>query len=620
MKRLLLFFVIVFSVHSFSQELYLNKEFIKGLTKETRTLSGIPGKNFWINSADYNIKAEVILANKRLTGSENIVFHNNSTDTLKVIVFKLYQNLYLPTTVKNMSLTDKDITKGMEITKFECDGKQADLSNPKEYRLDGTVLYFFPAKPLAPGSAVSFNVEWSFTIPSGINIRMGAIDDNSFFLGYWFPRISVYEDLYGWDVYPYEAEHEFYNDFCNFNVEVKVPADYGVWATGTLNNPEEVLSQAVLKKYKTALTSHSIIDIIDSLEVKSAFNNKNSFNIWKYSAQKVTDFAFGISNKYVWQGCSTTIEGREVFVNSPFNPEAKSFYETVPIAKKTIEDLSYKMPAVPYPYPQITVFYGDGGMEYPMIVNDGEFPDRITHIYVTSHEISHMYFPFYTGTNETRHSWIDEGMAYFLPYDIQTSFDPYDHRIRCAKGFSNYAGKETDVPLMTPTMFMREPDLTLLTYYKPALVYEILQDMLGKEMFTKCMKEFIARWNGKHPVPYDFFFTFNNVSGKNLNWYWKPWMFERGIPDNGIKSVNVKAGKLIIEIEKAGELPVPVDVTITFDDNSKEVIHKTAEVWSTGEKIYTVELKTEKKVGSVELGNPIFPDSNPKNNLWKNEK
>jgi hypothetical protein len=550
-------------------------------------------------------------------GEETILYTNNSPDSLKKIVIKLYQNFYKPEAARNKEISRETFTNGVTLESFRYNSLPIEINAQNIINDLGTVLIIKLPAPLAPHSSAAFNIKWNFTIPSGTNIRMGTYDSTSFFAGLWFPRIAVYDDISGWDTDPYQGDNEFYNEYGDFDVNIKVPANFGVWATGMLANPEEVLAPAIFGKYISALKSSSLIKIIseEDLSKGGIFKNTDGTNTYHYTAAGVCDFAFGMSDHYVWEGLATLINGKNIFVNSAYNIKNAGFKETVSDAKKTIEDLS-KVTGVDYPYPQITVFNGDDGMEYPMICNDGDLKERIWNAYVTSHEISHMYFPFYVGTNEDRYAWMDEGMAYFLPVGIQKDLFPYDHRVRASSTLSAYLGKEMDTPIMTPTYWLREPDLSILSYYKPAIAYDILKEMLGKDLFTECMKNYISTWAGRHPSPYDFFYSFNSKSGKNLNWFWNAWFFSKGFPDNEIKSVKQDNNKIEITIAKIGNMPIPVYLTLK-DAKGKEIkIVRQADVWENTNEINITQNITDKII-SVEMGSPIVPDINLKNNSWK---
>ncbi len=602
---------------SFPSDLKMPKEIKKAYEKQTRSYDGKPGTNYWQNFSEYKIKAEVKPVTRVLTGSEQIIYYNNSPDTLKQLVLKLYQNMYKKGAARNSELTPETITDGVQISNLKINDMAISLNtDDKIISYQGTNLIIKLSSPLPPKSNKQIDVDWSFTIPKGTNIRIGTYDSTTFFVGYWYPKIAVYDDINGWDMLSYDGEHEFYFDYSNMNVEIKVPAGFGVWATGILQNPEEVLNDSYLKRYNKSLVSDSLINIIaiqDSNKV--IFKNQNGFTTFKYSVKNISDFAFGLSNYFLWDGTSIEIEpGRRVSCFAAYKPESDFFTQAAIMARRSIEFYSKEMPGVIYPYPQITVFNGDEGMEFPMIVNDGQFSQKITDVYVTTHEIAHMYFPFYVGTNETRYGWMDEGMAYFLPLDLQIELSQYDHRTRAAVGFSKWSGNEMDIPMIFPSVLSHDQNLALLSYYKSAISYEMLKSALGDEVFEKGLKEFIARWNGKHPTPWDFFYTFENVAQKDLSWFWNPWFFESHTPDLAIKDVKIDNQNVKVLIENLGNLPVPIDLTLTLEDGTQSKIFAPTSVWERGDKTIWLDANLKSKVKSVELLNKNTPDADATNN------
>jgi hypothetical protein len=615
----LIFFFI--STISFTSDLKMPKEIKKSYTNQTRSYDGKPGINYWQNFAEYNIKAEIEPKTRLLTGSEKIVYFNNSPDTLKNIVLKLYQDMYKKGAARNTELNPETVTDGVHISKLIADGNQLSLNvDDKIISYQGTNLIVKLASPLPPKSKITIDVDWSFIIPKGTDIRIGAYGESTFFVGYWYPKVAVYDDIRGWDMISYNAEHEFYFDYSDVNVEIKVPTGFGVWATGMLQNPGEVLNDVYLKRYNEALKSDKLINIVAKEDSgKDVYKNQNGFTTFKYSATNITEFAFGMSDFYLWDGTSIELEkGKRVACFSAYNPASDFFSQAATMAKRSIEFYSKQMPGVIYPYSQITVFNGDGGMEFPMIVNDGQFSDKITDVYVTTHEIAHMYFPFYVGTNETRYGWMDEGMAYFLPWDLQIELSQYDHRTRAAVGFSKWSGNEMDIPMILPSILSRDPHLSMMSYYKPALAYEMLESALGEDLFVNCLKEFIARWNGKHPTPWDMFYTFEDVSKQDLSWFWNPWFFESHIPDLAIKDLKTESGKTKILIENVGKLPVPIELTLTLEDGAQTKLSASTSIWKNGDKEVWLDTEVKLKVKSVELLNKNIPDADASNNRFVN--
>ncbi|MCU0342496.1 MAG: M1 family metallopeptidase [Ignavibacterium sp.] len=610
--------ILVFTLSfTFGSDLKKPKELKKAYTNQTRSYDGKPGLNYWQNFSEYNIKAEIDPKTRLLAGSENIVYFNNSPDTLKTIVLKLYQDMYKKGAARNTALNPETVTDGVKISKLSVDGNDISLNvEDKVISYQGTNLIIKLTSPLPPKSQKEIEVDWSFVVPKGTDIRIGTYGESTFFVGYWYPKVAVYDDIRGWDMISYNAEHEFYFDYSDMNVEIKVPKDFGVWATGMLQNPGEVLNDVYLKKYKESLVSDKLINIVAKEDSgKEVYKNQNGFTTFKYTAKNISDFAFGMSDFYLWDGTSIELEpGKRAACFAAYNPNSDFFTQAATMAKRSIEFFSKDMPGVVYPYPQITVFNGDGGMEFPMIVNDGQFSDKITDVYVTTHEISHMYFPFYVGTNESRYGWMDEGMAYFLPWDLQIELSEYDHRTRAAVGFSKWAGNEMDIPMILPSILSRDPHLSILSYYKSALAYEMLKSALGEKLYAEGLKEFIARWNGKHPTPWDFFYTFEDAAKKDLSWFWNPWFFESHIPDLAVKELKSENGKTKILIENVGNLPVPVDLTLTFEDGTQTKLTASTSIWEKGDKEVWLDTDVKLKVKSVEMLNKNIPDADASNN------
>jgi hypothetical protein len=608
-----------FCAATFGSGLKMPKEIKKTYVNQTRSYDGKPGKNYWQNFADYNIKASIEPKTRLLSGTEKIIYYNNSPDSLKNIVVKLDQNMYKKGAARNSELSPETVNDGVNIIKLKVSGIPVNLDvNDKIVSYSGTNMIIKLSSPQPPKSKLEIDVDWNFTIPSGTNIRIGTYDKSTFFVGYWYPQVAVYDDIRGWDLISYNGEHEFYFDYSDINAEIKVPKGFGVWATGMLQNAGEVLNEKYLEKYNEALSSDKLINIVAKEDSgKEVYKSIDGFTTFNYYAKNVTEFAFGLSDHYLWDGTSIEIEpGRRVACFSAYNPKSDFFQQTAQMAKRTVEFLTNEMPGVIYPYPQITVFNGDEGMEFPMIVNDGQFSDKITDVYVTTHEIAHMYFPFYVGINETRYAWMDEGMAYFLPLDLQIELSNYDHRTRAVVGFSRWAGNEMDIPMILPSILSRDPNLSFLSYYKSSTAYEMLQSALGKELFAKGLKEFINRWNGKHPTPWDFFYTFEDVAQKDLSWFWKPWFFESQIPDLAIKDFKVENGQAKVLIENVGNLPVPIDLTFTMEDGSKTNYSESCSVWEKNDNEAWVSTNVAGNVKYVELLNKNIPDANASNNKF----
>ncbi len=592
----------------------------KAIDKGTRTLEGKPGPNYWQNSADYKIKAELVPQTRILTGTEEITYYNNSPDTLKQIVIKILMDIYRRGNTIDFEIDTKALTDGMKSSGMFVDGKEYKTDGTSSrLRRDGTNLFLTLDKPIVPKSKAQIKCDWNFIIPNTSQIRMGAYDSTTFFVAYWFPQVAVYDDIDGWDVVNYTGQVETYNDFSNYDVELTVPKNFLVWSTGVLLNPEEVLSSEVYEKFKKAYNSQEVIRIVEEKDYQKGLVTADEEKLaYKFKAENVMDFAFATSDHYLWDGSSVIVdkkEGRASFVDAAYNKASKDFYNVAEITRKSIESFSTQIPGRPYPYPEMTVFNGEGGMEFPMMVNDSSVPELQGTVHLTSHEISHTYFPFYMGINERKYAWMDEGWATMLPFDFQTANAPgYDPRTRNAQGYSGFAGNEQDIPPIVLSYELRGASYRTASYRRPGAAYEFLRQTLGDDLFKKSLHEYMDLWNSKHPVPYDFFFTFNEAAGQNLNWFFKPWFFETKYPDLSLAAVKLNDG-VSISITNKGGLPLPVKIKFYYEDGTSELVYdKNADEWKDGKDRTLTIIKPKTNVKKIELGNTQIPDVNLKDN------
>ena len=585
-------------------------------TNGTRAQNGLAGKQYWQNFAAYTIKINFNPQTRVINGTVAIDYNNNSPDTLSEIDFKLYPNLFKKGSVRNMPVKPGDITDGVQLQQLSINSQP---QNEKQWKIDGTNMTV-SIPPLLPKQTIHFDISYAYALNKTSHIRTGQVDTGAFFVAYFFPRIAVYDDLDGWNRYHYTGTQEFYNDFCHFNTEITVPGNYAVWATGTLRNANDVYNDKIVTRLNESALSDKITDVITPADLKAGnVTAGNPTNTWKFEADSITDFAFAVSNHYLWKSTSLVADpktGRRVRVDAVFNPDHKSYFEVINYARKTVEAMSYSFPAWPYPFPHETVFDGLDQMEYPMMVNDAPYEKADDDIELTDHEIFHSMFPFYMGINETKYAWMDEGWATMGEWVISPMIDPKITDLYAINDYEEDAGKENDAPITTLSTQLDGVAYMTNSYPKPALGYFYLRDMLGNELFTKAMHDYIANWHGKHPMPYDFFNSINTASGLNLNWFWKSWFFDRGFPDQAITKVSAIKNQYTVTITNVGTKPVPVDLTIYYKDGSTELIHKSIACWQEGNKTVTLSFKTKKKVDKLVLGSNYDADINKADNEW----
>jgi hypothetical protein len=474
--------------------------------------------------------------------------------------------------------------------------------------------------PMLPKQHIVFHIKFHYSLNSGPGMRTGQVEKNTAFVAYFFPRIAVYDDIDGWNLNQYVGTQEFYNDFCNFKATVTVPKNFVVWATGDLKNCNEVFTDTYCNRIKQAELSDSVIDIIAAQDLAAGnITTDQPINTWVFEAKNVTDFVFATSDHYVWKSASLVVDsttGRRTRADAVFHPTHTDYNEVINYNLATLQAMSYSFPKWPYPYSHETVFDGLDQMEYPMMVNDNPTSTAAEAITLTDHEIFHTMFPFYMGINETKYGWMDEGWATMAEWLISPMIDSTIIDTYGLSSYENAAGKEIDMPVTTLSTQLSGAPFFLNSYVKPALGYLYIKDYLGDEVFTKALHYYINQWQGKHPMPYDFFNCMNTGSGKNLNWFWKRWFFDNGVPDQAISNVKKKGNKYEVTITLKGTKPVPVDLQVTLEDNTVIKQHKSIEVWQDGNTTTKVSFKTAKGVTKIVLGSTYAVDIHKADNTW----
>jgi hypothetical protein len=610
----------------FSQKLFPTTELRNAYQKDTRTTTGKPGKNYWQNKGDYNINVNFNPSSNLLSGNEKITYYNNSPDTLKELIIRLYPDLYKKGVARLNDINEKDLNEGVTIDSFQISNEIiSNFSNPGTAFHQNTNLIIHPDEYILPHSKTRISVNWHYTVNTGSPERTGMVDTGSYFIAYFFPRVSVYDDIDGWDTWSYNGLQEFYNDFGNFNITISVPKNYVVWATGDRLNGEENFNDKIIKKMKIASTSTEIIHVIDTTD----YLNKTIFALtatgrWKFSAINVTDFAFAISNHYLWDVSSVIVDsstGRRVLAEAAYNKIHKDYFDVASQAHQSIFYMSHYYPKYPFPFNHETVFDGTDQMEYPMMVNDIPTQSHKDAVQLTSHEIFHSYFPFYMGINETQYAWMDEGWATIGESVISPLMgEPEDEGIFSKTRYEEISGTDKDVPLITNTKLYSDAAYLSNSYGKGGICYYTLQNLLGDKLYFKSLHQYMNNWHGKHPVPFDFFYSFNNASGKNLNWFWQKWFFEWVYPDLSIKAVERSGSGSKIIIENKGGLPLPVYITIIIS-GKKFIVKSTAEIWKDGKKVISFQTKFSfAAIDKIQLGNEFIPDKFEADNVWIQKK
>jgi hypothetical protein len=513
------------------------------------------------------------------------------------------------------------ITSGLNIQSFSIDDEVYQIDS-KNW---GTVAGIRLKKPILPHTSVTLDISWNYPL-SKQSGREGQIDSTTFFVAYSYPRVSVYDDYNGWDLIPHTGRQEFYNDFNNYKLSVKVPKNYVVWATGVLLNPEEVLQPEIAKRYEKSLTSDEVISIADFNEMQQhKVTRQNDWNTWKFSTDHISDVCFAASNNYVWDGASVIVDPlnkRRASVQSAYNDTAKDYHNYTKWAQNSLSFFSTKWPGVSYPFPKMTSFQGYADMEYPMMINDATTNNFRFSQMVQDHEIAHTYFPFYMGINETRYAFMDEGWATTFEYLIgQAEFgkayaDSVFKSFR-VKRYINDPSAEEDQPVISMSTQVSGSGYGNNSYGKASLSYLALKDLLGDSLFKAALHHYMDAWHGKHPIPWDYFNAMNAGSGKNLNWFFQNWFFTNNYIDLEIDTVRKENNFYTVSINNAGGFAIPFDLKVQYEDGTVSLQHETPAVWQKNQKNYILKLPSTKKISTIQLDGGIFMDYTPGNNLWK---
>lgn len=542
---------------------------------EQRTASGAPGTKYWQQRVDYDIKCELDETNNKLTGSETITYFNNSPDVLTYFWMQLDENQH--STVNNanyqsgnnripMQTTDKmldaieerkaDNGYGVNITKM-TDA----LGKPLNYTINKTMMKVDLPTPLKPGQKFTFKVDWNYKLANrGDFMRFGGArggyehfaedGNNNYTMTQWYPRLCRYSDDQGWQNHQFTGTGEFTLCFGNFKVQMTVPADHIVGATGECQNYAQTLSATQMARWAKAKTAKEPVQIVTLDEALKASQQKSNKakKTWIYKADNVRDFAWTSSRRFVWDAMSTNVEGKNVMSMSYYAKEAYPIYSKFSTKAVAHTLKTYSKFSFPYPYPVAISVEGNQGMEYPMISfnpgraeKDGSYTEgsKNAAIYVIIHEVGHTFFPMIVNSDERQWTWMDEGLNSYLQYLTQELWDdkfPSDEGP--AYTITNYMKLPKDQlePIMTNSENIN--NFGANAYAKVATGLNILREtIVGRELFDNAFREYARRWAFKSPTPADFFRTIEDATGEDLDWFWRGWFYGTEACDIAIDTV-----------------------------------------------------------------------------------
>ncbi|HYE96982.1 MAG TPA: M1 family metallopeptidase [Rubricoccaceae bacterium] len=612
-----------------------------------RAADGRPGPAYWQNRADYEIAVALDTTAHRVAGTVTIRYTNNSPLPLDHLWLQLEQNLFRPDSRGTALLPAGSRWRGAfaegGYTLGEVTVGYEGVRYAPQTLVDDTRMKVDLREPLAAnGGQLSLTIPYSFISPEYGADRMGRFEAGAgtvYEFAQWYPKMFVYDDVNGWNAMPYLGQGEFYLEYGTFDVALTVPANMVVVATGEVTNAEEVYTAAQREALARAATSDTRVYIIGPDQVGRALPGRSGTATWRFHAENVRDFAWAASRAFMLDAASVdNSAGRRVLVMSAYPAEGLGDSENPGWEHATMFNRHtighYSAQWFPYPYPAaISVAGVVGGMEYPGIQFSGVDARGFDLFAVVDHELGHNWYPMIVGNDERRYAWMDEGfntftnvlsnLAYYNGEDADPAFGrgqgteaPYVQATRSSVIVGMMQSPIADQPIMTYPDQQRGQALGVLAYFKPAAGLLLLRDhVLGPERFDAAFREYTRRWAFKHPQPADFFRTIEDVSGEDLDWFWRGWFFSSETFDVAVASVDTGDGASVIAVENRGGLVFPIEAEVTFTNGRSERVRLPAEAFYKSDRA-TVSV-AEGDVASVRLDpDGELPDTDRANDTW----
>jgi hypothetical protein len=595
----LLLLALIAYLPSFSQVIgskFEQLEYLLPTPNNFRTADGSPGHEYWQQKADYKINVSLDDSKQWVKGSETITYYNNSPNELRYLWLQLDQNMFSKesNTFKTDTYDLENNPRGLMswVTSsnsphgFNITSVTDAMNKPLVYTINATMMRIDLSRPLKKGEKFTFNIDWNFYVIDAE--KMGGRggfeyfpeDDNYLYeMAQWFPRMCVYSDVYGWQHKQFLGRGEFALVFGDYEVNIDVPADHVVAATGELQNPKEVLNATQIQRLEQAKNAQAPVLIITPDEaVKNEKSRSTARKVWKFKAENVRDFAWASSRKFIWDAFQVQNGNKKVWAMSFYPKEGNPLWgeKSTWVVAHTLN--VYSKYTFDYPYPVAISVHGPVfGMEYPMICFNGGRPipipnniskedaekikqanERIKYsmVSVIIHEVGHNYFPMIVNSDERQWSWMDEGLNSFLqfraeqelpdaPWTKDLKRDPYPSRRGPAANIVSYmkSAPDTQVPIMTNSEQIKQFGNN--AYGKPATALNILREtVMGASLFDYAFKQYAQKWKFKHPEPADFFRTMEDASGVDLDWFWRGWFYTIDFYEPSIEAITLYKAKV----------------------------------------------------------------------------
>jgi hypothetical protein len=602
-----------------------------------RTASGKPGPMYWQNGADYNIDVTLDDVEHMLKGKVTITYHNNSPEPLDFVWLYLEQNRFMAdsrgtlTTPVQGNRYNGDVNGGYKVSNLKAQivGKNRPISS--EYFISDTRMQVSFAEPIpANGGKATVSMDFEYKIPEKGMDRMGRLnvkDGTIYAMAQWYPKVAVFDDVKGWNTDPYLGAGEFYLGYGDFEYKITVPYSHIVVASGELVNASQVLSKDLQNRMAQAANSDERVYLVKPDEIKKyeiTRPKQDGTLTWHFKIKNARDVAFASSKAFIWDAARINLpSGKKAMAQSVYPAESdgqEAWGRSTEYGKASVEHYSQMWYEYPYPV-AVNVAAEINGMEYPG-VNFCHWRSKGESLWgVTDHEFGHNWFPMIVGTNERRHAWMDEGFNTFINYYSFLAFNKGEYTndlIQTRRNVGWLTNKDRE-PIATHPDRTLSNNLGMVAYVKPALGMIMLREyVLGAEKFDKAFRSYIKTWAYKHPQPTDFFNHMENVTGENLDWFWKGWFYSNGNIDLAINGVYPYGANYVVSLANLGEIPMPVLLEITYEDGQKERRMLPVEIWFKSNQ-WNHLLKVDKPVVAVEIDpDKVITDINAGNDKWPN--
>ena len=534
----------------------------------------------WQQRVEYEMDVSLDVKTHKITGNQKLTYYNNSPDTLTKVYYHLYFNAFQPGSmmdVRSRNLPDPDRRVLDRISKLKEDeiGYQRIEGLKQEgkelsFSIAGTVMEVVLDKPLLPKSKTLFELTFEAQVP--LQIRRSGRDNKegiAFSMTQWYPKMAEY-DFQGWHAYPYVAR-EFHGVWGDFDVTLTLDSTYTVGSTGVLQNPE-----TVKHGYKVSAVATAKPIVKRKSQPKNNLQElpKDSNTSWHFIAKNVIDFAWAADPNYV-HDIAQVPNGPELHFFYQKNEKTMDTWKKMePVAVKTFQYLNENFGK--YPFETYSIIQGgDGGMEYPMctlILGEGQFRG-VTGTMI--HEVAHSWYQMALASNESLYPWMDEGFTDFASSEAEAAIfeesDPHKGSYQAyfslaASGLQEPASQHSD-------HYNTNRAYSTMAYSMGAIFLHQLKYIIGEENFYKGMKRYYNTWKMHHPEPNDFIRVMEKTSGLQLHWYLRYWINTTKKIDYGINSLVESNGKTLVELVRIGELPMPIDLLVTYKDGSKEIYY-----------------------------------------------